>query len=199
MSLNEQEWQVRAPAPACARCGTEFNDGEALFSHLCFEAEKGYERHDYCTRCSLEAVNDGAASAWKTVFHKAPPPQEALKRETAESLLRQLIETEDPSKLNAVFVLAVMLERRRVFVEREVQPAEDGRKRRVYEHRGTGETFVITDPELKLRDLEKVQEEVVVLLGGRPPARLAKPPSATASPEAAGTPDAPAAAPEPQA
>lgn len=189
MSINEQEWQVRSPAHACGRCSAAFKDGDAFFSRLCFEPEAGYTRHDYCTVCSLEAFSDGAVSAWKTVFHSTPPPEEPLKKETAESMLRQLMETDDPSKLNAVFVLAVMLERRRIFVERDVQMLDDGTKRRIYEHRGTSETFVITDPQLKLRDLERVQEEVVLLLGGRPPERPGAPPA----------PPAPAPDPEPVA
>ena len=38
----------------------------------------------------------------------------------------------------------------------------------MYEHRHTGDVFLIPDPELKLAELEKVQEEVVLMLGGKP-------------------------------
>ena len=100
-----------------------------------------------------------------------PPPEEALKKETAESLLRQLIEKEDPAHANTIYILAVMLERRRILVERDVQIREDGSKLRVYEHKKTGEMFLILDPELKLAELELVQEEVVIMLGGKPPAK----------------------------
>ena len=87
-------------------------------------------------------------------------------KETAESLLRQLIEVEDPSKTNVMYILAVMLERRRIFAERDVQERRDGMKIRVYEHKKTGETFLIPDPQLKLSDIHHVQEEVVAMLGG---------------------------------
>jgi hypothetical protein len=60
-----------------------------------------------------------------------------------------------------------MLERKKIFVERDVQKTEDGRKLRVYEHKKTGESFLVIDPELKLDELEHVQDEVVVLLGGK--------------------------------
>ena len=76
------------------------------------------------------------------------------------------MEVEEEANRNAVFILAVMLERRRVLVERDVQVREDGVKVRFYEHRQTGETFVVPDPGLKLAELEHVQEEVVALLGG---------------------------------
>jgi uncharacterized protein (DUF2384 family) len=88
-----------------------------------------------------------------------------LKKETAESLLRQFMETDDPSRRNAIFILAVMLERRRVLAERDVQAREDGVKVRVYEHRKTGETFLVPDPGLKLAELAHVQREVMDLLG----------------------------------
>jgi hypothetical protein len=69
---------------------------------------------------------------------------------------------------DAIFILAVMLERKKVLVERDVQALEDGRKLRIYEHRKTNESFLIVDPGLKLAELGQVQEEVVVLLGGKP-------------------------------
>ena len=77
------------------------------------------------------------------------------------------METEDPANRNTIYILAVMLERRRILVERDVQTREDGVKVRVYEHRKTGETFLVPDPGLKLSELKSVQEVVVARLGGR--------------------------------
>jgi hypothetical protein len=176
--MNEQEWKVREPTGECAACGQSLPDGAAMWSRLFFAEGEGYQRRDSCSACAGKAADDGAISVWKTVYRREPPKEEPLKKETAESLLRQLIETNDPAREGAIFVLAVMLERRRIFVERDVQLLEDGGKRRIYEHRGTGETFVIADPQLKLRDLEHVQQEVVILLGGRPPGEPAPAPEA---------------------
>jgi hypothetical protein len=89
-----------------------------------------------------------------------------LKKETAESLLRKLMQEDRPEHANTIYILAVMLERRRLLLERDVQVREDGMKLRIYEYRKTNETFVIPDPELKLAELEHVQEEVVAMLGG---------------------------------
>ena len=52
-----------------------------------------------------------------------------------------------------------------VLAEKDVQIQPDGRKLRVYEHKLTGEAFVVTDPELQLSQLEAVQDEVVAILG----------------------------------
>ena len=163
------DWNIQEPACTCTACKKTFSDGEALFSRLEFGAE-GYARHDYCAVCWGDPARAGATGVWKGVFHApAPPPEEPLKKETAESLLRHLMETEDERHGNAIFILAVMLERRRIFAERDVQTRDDGMKIRVYEHKKTGETFIIPDPELKLAELTHVQEEVVLLLGGTPP------------------------------
>jgi hypothetical protein len=77
------------------------------------------------------------------------------------------MDQDDEADLDAVFILAVMLERKKILVERDVQTAENGLKMRIYEHRKTGESFLIVDPQLKLDALEEVQERVVSLLGGK--------------------------------
>ena len=60
-----------------------------------------------------------------------------------------------------------MLERQRVFVERDVKTLEDDSRVVVYEHRRTGETFAIPDPRLKLSEIEPLQQEIMLLLTGQ--------------------------------
>ena len=162
---NIENWHVRKCAKACDGCGVEFQHKQALYSRLVFE-EGEYLRKDFCEKC-WKAEGHGL-SKWKTVFIVPPPPAaEAVKKENAESLLRKLMAKENEEDLNAIFILTVMLERKKILVERDVQQAEDGRKLRIYEHKKTGETILVIDPELKLDELEHVQDEVVVLLGGK--------------------------------
>ena len=77
-------------------------------------------------------------------------------------MLRRLIESNDPAHTNTRYLLAVMLERKRVL---KLQPSPD-KTTLIYERTGTGETFIITDPHLSLSDLVAVQEEVSALLSG---------------------------------
>lgn len=166
------EWNIRACADHCAACQRPFADRERLLSRLRFTAE-GYVREDYCSGCWPTRNPDGRAeiSAWSAVWvAPAPKAPEPLKKETAESLLRELMENDDPGRRNVIFILAVMLERRRILAEKEIQVQPDGRKIRVYEHRQTGESFVVPDPQLRLREIETVQMEVMELLGIPPPA-----------------------------
>ena len=163
---NIDNWHVKKCAKACDGCEEEFHDKQVLYSHLRFD-EGEYTRKDFCKKCR---EGDGSAlSTWQTLFIVPPPPaEEVVKKENAESLLRKLLAKENDEDLNAIFILTVMLERKKILVERDTQKTEDGRKLRIYEHKKTGESFMVIDPELKLDELEHVQDEVVVLLGGQP-------------------------------
>ena len=187
-----QEWNIKGAANICHGCQKNFADQETFYSRLSFEQE-GYARRDFCGVCWQEGARAGSLSVWKSVFRAPEPPaQEPLKKETAESLLRELMLTEDPANRNLIFILAVMLERRRMLVERDVQTREDGVKVRVYEHKATGETFLVPDPQLKLSELEQVQTEVVARLGGSVPAAPTTAPTPTEPPPPAETPTTPA-------
>ncbi|MDF7799020.1 hypothetical protein P4C99_06070 [Pontiellaceae bacterium B1224] len=163
---NIDNWRVQKCAKACSACERPFEDKEVLFSKLTFD-DGQYIRLDLCKSCWDK--KDQGLSSWKTTFIVPPPPQEeVVKKENVESLLRRLIAKENDEDLNAIFILTVMLERKKLLVERDVSKMEDGRRLRVYEHKKTNESFMVIDPELKLDQLEEVQEQVVGLLSGQP-------------------------------
>ena len=194
-----QDWQIRSRGHACLKKEVTFEDGQAVYSRLC-HTEEGYVREDYSADGWESVESEPAVSIWNSVYRKPlPPKEEAVKKENAESLLRKLIEQEDEKNLNTIFILAVMLERKRLLVERDVQQQPDGEMIRVYEYKATGETFLVEDPGLKLAELTQVQEEVVLMLGGTPPGHEKKPEAekgaeaSDASPEGGETPPSPAA------
>jgi hypothetical protein len=164
MIKQKSDWTIRLRSDQCARCGAPFQDGDTFLSLLLFEDEQGYRREDHCLACRAAAEGQTAVSRWQSVFRAPPPPTETVKKETAESLLRKMLASEEPVDERMLYILAVMLERRRLLIERDVQVREDGVKLRVYEYRRTNETFLIPDPELKLDELEPVQEAVVAML-----------------------------------
>lgn len=174
-----QDWNIRARAAACAGTGQPFEDGAAVYSRL-VPAEDGYIREDYSGPAWTDDLRTGALSVWKNTYRAPPagPEPKAVRRETAESLLRQLIETDDEANRVVIFILTVMLERQRILVERDVRQQDERARVRVYEHRKTGESFLVTDPDLKLAELEAVQAEVMERLGIPPPPTAAPPPPA---------------------
>jgi hypothetical protein len=166
MSLLSQEWNIQARSLQCAVSGRPFEKGEKVFSAL-YWRDGQYVRVDLNEE-SWKARNDNIEplSAWQTEFVPPPPPApETLKKDDAESLLRRLISENAPATLNARYILALMLERKKVVRQIERQRG-DGLSVLVYEHIASGEVWLIEDPGLKLGELQSVQEEVVHLLAG---------------------------------
>ena len=162
-----QDWNIRPRGTGCGACQKPFDDGQPYITRLVFEA-LDYTRDDFCESCwTTEAGRKPRYSSWKGVFRAPPPePERKVRKETAETLLRELIEQKDPARRNAIYILAVMLERQRVLVEREVRAGDNGERQVVYEHRKSGETMVLVDPQLKLTEIEPVQKEIMELLAG---------------------------------
>lgn len=169
------DWNIQARARVCQACGHGFADKEPYHT-LLYEQRSGFERMDICAACWEAQHKHGSAdrkgfvSHWQGVFLvPPPPPPEAIQRDSAESLLRRLLERQDPTLQPAAYILAVMLERKRVLKIRE-QIRQEGRRIFVYEHPRSGEVFTIADPDLKLDQLEQVQRDVARLLEtGLPP------------------------------
>ncbi len=166
-----QEWNIRARGHVCTACQKPLVDKAIVFSAL-REVAGGYERYDCHPECWKAMARDWEPfSFWDSVYF-APvreEKKEPLKKEDAGELLRQLVTLDDPAMKNVVYVLAVMLERAKILVERDAKEVGDGAVReirRVYEDRKQGDTFVILDPRLRLENLADVQQQVVALLSG---------------------------------
>jgi hypothetical protein len=182
------EWNIQSRAHGCEACGKPFADQEP-FHTLLFEEKAELRRSDVCGACwdqQYHAARDrkGFVSCWQGIYEVPPPPAEPIRKETAETLLRKLIELNDPQYIPAGFILAVMLERKRLLKVKE-QLSRDGRRLFVYEQPGTGDLFTIVDPDLRLDQLEQVQRDVAALLehGLNPPPSPAPEAAAPASPE----------------
>jgi hypothetical protein len=93
----------------------------------------------------------------------SPVPPEPLPKENAEELFRRLVAAADRANANACYVLAAMLERKRVLKQIQTEHGDHGRVL-IYEHAKTGDVFVVPDPQLRLDELGDVQTEVAQLL-----------------------------------
>jgi hypothetical protein len=175
VGVNQNEWHIKSRGDRCTATDKPFADRETFFTRLVLTRE-GYEREDYCQEAWTDELRDGAVSFWKAVFRVPTAKSEALRKEGAEATLRRLIEEDISSHENTIYVLSVMLERKRVLVEREVRRSEGESILRVYEHKDTGEIFLIRDPGLRLSEIERVQEEVALLMGWKPPPEGSAPP-----------------------
>ena len=198
------EWNIQSRAHVCQACGRHFADKQAYHTVL-QDYRHEVQRLDLCEPCWREGHAEAASSRqgfisqWQGVYQQPPPPApEAIKKENAEGLLRRIIERNEPRYAPAAYILAAMLERKRLLKVKE-QFYRDGQRVFVYEHQKTTDIFTITDPDLHLNQPEQVQQiqrEVADLLEhGFPEERAAAELRATAAAAPAQTVVEPAAVP----
>src|SRR4030095_9375164 len=91
-----------------------------MYRTVLWDRPPAFERQDFCDKCWQEqsagvAGNSNILSHWQGVYMAPPPaPPEPIKKEPAESFLRKLLERHE-SRYDAVcYILAVMLERKRL-------------------------------------------------------------------------------------
>lgn len=162
------DWNIQSRGHHCFVTGRAFAEGEPFHTVL-LDQRHGFERLDVC----LEAwhthgpeilARPNLVSQWRGIYH-APPaaPPDPIKRDDAESLLRKLLERGEESHAAACFILAVMLERKRL-LKVKGQLREGGRRVFIYEHPASGDVFTVADPDLQLDQLAAVQHDVARLL-----------------------------------
>ena len=163
------EWNIQSRAHACQACERHFASKEAYHT-LLFDEPGGFTRMDVCGACWSSQYSLGASdrkgfiSHWQGVYVPPPAaPPDPIGKETAESLLRKLVTLGDPQYLAACFILAVMLERKRL-LKVQSQVTREGQRVFIYEQPRTGDVFTIADPNLQLNQLDQVQRDVAHLL-----------------------------------
>ena len=159
------DWPIKHRSEICNATHRPFTPGEVFYT-LLYRKGDGFRREDLSEEAWRDRnENIQPFSFWKTKFEPAPPPApEALPKENAEQLFRRLI-AQPESPTNACFVLAVMLERKRVLKQARTEIA-NGDRLLIYEHRENGDVFIVRDPQLRLSELERVQDQVATLLRG---------------------------------
>lgn len=156
------EWAIKHRADTCAVTQRPFAPGEYFYTLLFRDAE-GFRREDLSEEAwSKRNENIKPFSFWKMRYEPLPPATEPLPKEDAEQLFRRLLASKSPPA-NTCYVLAAMLERKRVLKQIKTESAENGRVL-MFEQSTTGDVFIVPDPQLRLDQLESVQNEVSQLL-----------------------------------
>lgn len=158
------DWPIKHRADACAQTGRAFQPGEQFYT-LLFREGEGFRREDLSEEAWTQRnENITPFSFWKMRYEPPPPePPEPLGKESAEDILWRLLATNDPAHVNACYVLAVMLERKRVLKQIKTDKTDE-RPVLIYEHAKSGDVFIVPDVLLRLDELEHVQHEVSQLL-----------------------------------
>ena len=165
------DWTIQSRANRCEVSGQPFADGEAFYTLLYRD-----EKQDALVRRDVSEASWRALQAegkttppfcfWRAKFAApAPSAPEALPRADADGLLRRFLAENRPEHRRVIYILALMLERKRLLRPTGSQ-ADGGGSLLVYEHARTGETFLVADPGLRLDQIADVQREVAALLKG---------------------------------
>ncbi len=162
MNPPANDWSIKHRADACAITNRPFAPGEQFYT-LLFREGNGFRREDLSKEAWVERnENIRPFSFWKTRYEPPPAsPPEALAKENAEDLLRRLLA--ENAQANACYVLAAMLERKRILKQVKSETTEIGRVV-IYEHAKNGDVFIVPDVQLRLDELDSVQAEVAHLL-----------------------------------
>jgi hypothetical protein len=173
-----ESWHVRSRGRECTATQRPFVAGEIIITALFPDPESsGYLRRDFSAegwnaqQQSADAA-DVPFSFWRTTFSGSSAQESVnpVNKLSAEEILVRLVEEDEEHTENTRYILAVMLERQKLLRETDSQRTASGIVR-VYEHRKTGEVFIVKDPDIPLADVEAVQNEVFALLenNGRSP------------------------------
>ncbi len=142
-----------------------FEEGDRLVSRILPDLE-GYKREDLLESEWSDDLKEDALFHWRSTFRVPPIKEEApFKEEDADEKLRELVARQDPDQANTIYILALMLERKKILIERGNERDKEGQLLRLYEHKEDGESFLILDPQPSLEEIIDLQLEVALQLG----------------------------------
>ncbi|PWU08580.1 MAG: hypothetical protein C5B47_04520 [Verrucomicrobia bacterium] len=163
----QQDWEIKKRAHVCTHTGKEFQKGE-LFYTLLFREDGGFRREDLCEAAWIAHKDSLSGSGinrpfsfWKSRYQpSAPPAPEPIAKKDSETVLRRLIAQNNPVHTNLIYILALLLERKRLLRAIESEDKDT----LVYEYPATGEMFLVRNPHLELDQIPAIQREVADLL-----------------------------------
>ncbi len=154
------EWNIKTRSSVCQTSGRPFQEDEPFYT-LLIETPEGLLRTDMCQEAweSREPAPD-MVSYWKSIFKPDPPVSpDAVRKEDAESELRRLLENLAPENHKTCYLLALLLERKRILKSRE-KITRNGQKLVAYEHALTQETLLVPEIEFKLTEMDGLIAEI---------------------------------------
>lgn len=159
-------WDIKGCSGKCIKCNKNFDDGE-IFQCRLFLEQEGPRREDYCKDCWRASVEPlKGYSSWQGRYKLQPV--EINDASVSEPILKQLLKKwlNSSEKLHQSFcyILAILLERDKTFQERPKVAGPDGRKQLIYEDRDTGETYILSDPGLTLKELKDIEGQLQEML-----------------------------------
>lgn len=165
------EWKIQNHASTCSECEKCFEDKQS-YRTLLYEADGELLRKDLCTECyklvekTLFQSTNEWISSWLGKYKKPPPkPKEAIQKDQIEQILLEMVSEPEENKAlpGTLYILAAMLERKRILKIRDTIQKKDKRIF-VYEHNKSGDVFTIDDVKLSNQEWLDVHNQVTGLM-----------------------------------
>ena len=159
-------WDIKRCNGRCIKCNKEFADGESYLCRLLMQIDGPY-REDYCESCWNEGGSsfDKGFSCWQGRFIKEPEEEkEEMQEPVLKRLLKKWLHSKERLHQCFCYVLAVLLERKKTFKACPRTKDSDGIENLVYEDKDTGETYVLPDPLLTLKELGEIEEQLHAMI-----------------------------------
>lgn len=160
-------WDIKGCGGRCAKCDKEFIDEETFHCRLFLE-QSGPRREDYCVNCWSNLGNDTQKgfSVWQGRYKLEPVEISEIPVEDSilKHLLKKWLHSQERLHQCFCYVLAILLERNKTFMERPKVKNPDGREELVYEDKDSGETYILEDPKLTLKELGEIESQLQEML-----------------------------------
>jgi hypothetical protein len=167
-----KDYNIRKTSGQCSECDKHLEPGTE-FTATVSEDQDELIRKDYCDDCG-ESMDEAAKAAvlckWRTV---APHPEEKKKLLVNDDLLvnlfERLAETQEQSKINFRYVLALVLMRKRLLIYDRMTTNDDGQEIWSMHFKGSGDTpqeQLVIDPKLDENQIAEVSNSLGEIMEG---------------------------------
>jgi len=158
-------WDIKGCHDQCINCHKAFSDGAYYYCRLLMDTE-GPRREDYCQEC-WQKLKQGKSpdtySYWQGIFRVRPEPikeEDKIEEPLLKRLLKKWFNSKERLHQCFCYIIALILERNKTFQARPSIKADQGAEQLVYEDRDTGETYIIDDPGLSLKELNTIEKQL---------------------------------------
>ena len=157
------EYKISGRAKECAASGTPFEEGQTIVSAIYLEDE-GFVRRDYAD--SAFPGPENAFSTWRFTIPVTVEEERKLDFDLASQFLEKLIRNADPDQEALVYVLTLLLSRKRRVKILATAALPDGEMLTV-RIRGPEEDVEVPvrAPRLNAEDVARLQTQVAELFG----------------------------------
>ena len=167
MSL-ERQWKLSSRKHVCSHTEEPFKEGQPFYTAIFWDEEEGeFRREDYGEAAWTE-LHEGFTpfSFWRSLYEPPssdPKKQDVVDKEDVETALKRMIEENDPATEKTRYLLALMLERKKILKQIDAQE-KDGRRLVIYCRRKTEEIYIVPDPGLEISEIANLQAEVLDMM-----------------------------------